>query len=96
MTNIPKAHELINRAIDRIVFQAPRDARPFLEEALELMTRKVNKKRVMINRMTPDTRNKIAELIRLNDHLQDSEIAAQVGFTGAGAARVSEIRNGLL
>lgn len=94
MTNIPKARELIQEVLNNM---STGDWRiTTLQAALEHMTRKVNKKRVMINKMTPELHKQIAAMIWFNEHLQDSEIAIVLGMTGAGGARVSEIRNGLL
>jgi DNA-binding protein H-NS len=95
MTNIPKARELIQEVLDNISSSRGDWRIVKLIEALELMTRKVNKKRVVLNKMTPETRERIRNIVQMNDHLQDAEIAEQVGLTGAAGARVSEIRNGL-
>lgn len=94
-TNIPYARRLVQSVID--LHSLPQPAEAALQEALVHMTRHPRKKGGARNPpVDAGMRARIVAELTRDDTRQDVEIAMAAGFkTAAGAARVSEVRNGV-
>lgn len=88
-TDIPKARELINKAIP---FVEDIEARALLMEALELMTRRVAKNpRTIARKITREIYEGVLALHERHPHLTHLEIAQKYNIN---PGRVAEIING--
>jgi hypothetical protein len=93
-SDVIKARELVEAGLFLLKNRGkPDDVIRRLEQALPLMTRTVNKKRVSLgNKMTSEKRTQIIKLLGERPDLADVEISDLVFGNGAGCGRVSEVR----